>query len=711
MLAKLLDTMQRDSFSDSNTVDSIQFESAVKAGLYGNTTIANIEEATRHGLRNEDYRLQQETPDHYSDAQGLIGTQLRKLIVSDISDEAMFAIKGIEDEYTKGKILQFYQEIVTADIMEGFQEVSDRFKDIKAVQELLLEEVRNRGNNPELEEALEIVDGRFKLPLFHPLHSRRVESLLSSVFKNKVVKHKAPGGNLVQVSGVGYMNDLRVVVKDGALQHLEVRLPYWMKEKFSALQDENGEISPEKLAEHDLDRLIGYRIPTEDKYSMLPLKVVEFLPRESGGGIMLPPEITTITGSDFDVDKMYIHLPALYSKRYDKTKAKRDFEKANEGVAKLTEAIFNQIELEEVTDNEIFNNWWKDNKESYLLEEPELYRARYNKDKAALDNTKDARNNAKLDIAWSILTNKDTFSRVIKPGNFDNLEKLMKKVNDILKPDENLAIADPLTSLTMFSRNMAGKALIGIFANHNVNHAILQHSNVELAEMVSLNGFDATNLHSIKNENTEYISGDLSQYLAAIVDNAKNPISAYLNINMFTADIIAYMTRLGFSMDTVIGFINQPTIRELAKQYILNGSTNEAYVEAIRSLKATLVKRGAKSIDSKDITQDKMFEYIKKQNTQDYNDVQLTLLELFDRLRDDTFTLGKVVRVTRADNINRQLTMASNEIMARDMKDLETQETFTNIDSIWEGMPMMKAFYDYAVTETNKVLKKIFLMG
>ena len=50
--------------------------------------------------------------------------------------------------------------------------------------------------------------------------------------------------------------------------------------------------------------MVGYRIPTEDKYSMAPLKIVGFLPREAGDGIMLPNDITLLTGSDFDV-KLY----------------------------------------------------------------------------------------------------------------------------------------------------------------------------------------------------------------------------------------------------------------------------------------------------------------------------------------------------------------------------------------------------------------------
>ena len=80
------------------------------------------------------------------------------------------------------------------------------------------------------------------------------------------------------------------------------------------LVDENGKPDIKKFEELGIDRLLGYRIPTEDKYSMLPLKIVGFLPRESGGAIMLPPEITTITGSDFDVDKLYIMFYALENK-------------------------------------------------------------------------------------------------------------------------------------------------------------------------------------------------------------------------------------------------------------------------------------------------------------------------------------------------------------------------------------------------------------
>ena len=66
---------------------------------------------------------------------------------------------------------------------------------------------------------------------FTPFHAKRVESLVSSVYKNKVIRHKAAGGNLIQASGVGFMNDLKIIVENGRLKEVQVRLPYWMKEK------------------------------------------------------------------------------------------------------------------------------------------------------------------------------------------------------------------------------------------------------------------------------------------------------------------------------------------------------------------------------------------------------------------------------------------------------------------------------------------------
>ena len=69
--------------------------------------------------------------------------------------------------------------------------------------------------------------------------------------------------------------------------------------------DENGNqfVDINKVPE-ELKRLVGYRVPTEARYSMLPLRIKGFLPSSEGSKIMVPADITTIAGSDFDRQSM-----------------------------------------------------------------------------------------------------------------------------------------------------------------------------------------------------------------------------------------------------------------------------------------------------------------------------------------------------------------------------------------------------------------------
>ncbi len=87
------------------------------------------------------------------------------------------------------------------------------------------------------------------------------------------------------------------------LMYAECRLPALYKELFDNpyfIDKATGDIDFKKVSDMlpEVMDILGYRIPNEDKYSTLPLKVIGFLPTSSGGGIMLPAEITTISGSD-----------------------------------------------------------------------------------------------------------------------------------------------------------------------------------------------------------------------------------------------------------------------------------------------------------------------------------------------------------------------------------------------------------------------------
>jgi len=60
------------------------------------------------------------------------------------------------------------------------------------------------------------------------------------------------------------------------------------------------------IGENAEPNAIGYRIPTQSIASISPLKFVDVLPEVMGDTIVLPDEFTKLTGSDFDIDKLYV---------------------------------------------------------------------------------------------------------------------------------------------------------------------------------------------------------------------------------------------------------------------------------------------------------------------------------------------------------------------------------------------------------------------
>jgi len=64
----------------------------------------------------------------------------------------------------------------------------------------------------------------------------------------------------------------------------------------------------------DTLRAFGVRIPSQDKHSAITLKLVDFLPAHYGSIGVFPHELIEISGADFDVDKLYMHIMDSYTK-------------------------------------------------------------------------------------------------------------------------------------------------------------------------------------------------------------------------------------------------------------------------------------------------------------------------------------------------------------------------------------------------------------
>ena len=248
-----------------------------------------------HKVSYEDYGIQTATPEHAIDAVQLVGTQIRKLITADISDDTIIEVNG--KKMTKKEWLDLYNAINTENILQAFADVDKIFKDPKKVEEILLEEIRgNQRYGMDMMRACTLDENNnFNIPLFDPVQSQRVQTLLNSVIKSRITKQKIRGGALIQVSDYGLTDELHMVFKDKngnliswesyskknknatrenyeeyvkkareegslAIAYLECYMPAYSREFYEPLMNPNThQLDVTKLPE-DLRKLIGYRV-------------------------------------------------------------------------------------------------------------------------------------------------------------------------------------------------------------------------------------------------------------------------------------------------------------------------------------------------------------------------------------------------------------------------------------------------------------------
>lgn len=871
-----------NKFMEDNQIDVVQFESTTKVGKQGvidlndvNTeadVIQRLKDTTGIGFGNEnpnvvhkvsyeDYGIQTATPEHAIDAVQLVGTQIRKLITADISDDTIIEVNG--KKMTKKEWLDLYNAINTENILQAFADVDKIFKDPKKVEEILLEEIRgNQRYGMDMMRACTLDENNnFNIPLFDPVQSQRVQTLLNSVIKSRITKQKIRGGALIQVSDYGLTDELHVVFEgEGAnkrIKYLECYMPAYSREFYEPLMDPNThQLDVTKLPE-DLRKLIGYRVPTEDKYSMAPLYIKGFLPQQNGSAIMLPAEITTLSGSDFDVDKMYIMLPEFrILDRYRIKDAWDDFytDPAN---ADIVEEIDRNIGIafedyqrkhpedeldiddyiEFVQDQGVrkyqfsetardrFKEWFKSRRKQYSQGKGKIVKVKYDFNKSPQENSLEARNNLLIDMMYGVLTNADTASKILNPGGFDYQEKsarIMTILNDSYESDlvkalneggvkfnktikragkeikapissylfdlplelsneereERKKKGEPFISLTelaektkvkmdplsprtqvmLHQQNMTGAKLIGIYANHNANHALMQHTQLALDEengSFVLNGKRLTSLHDIMNGDKEFISKNNAGFLAASVDNVKNPVLAALNQNTFTADASMLLSRLGYNPIEIGLLMMQPIVQEITQTYFRESREGKGKDTIIDEV---LDKYKEKAALNNDLTYDNYKNnsfYIEeladnimlakeavtdRSQTSDFRKIefyqkQVAVGYLFKRIMNSADALKQLVQATRADTQKGAAgpTIADTELKMQKVKDLldqiENNDKFPlkNANVIFDGLlsdnpdtdslrerllsaplPFLQAFYTLGLQKTEEMLGSYF---
>lgn len=844
-----------NEFMEKNQIDVVQFESTVKVGKQGRiyingakdykTTMDILNNATGiaygnenpnviHSVSYKDYGIQTATPEHGIDAVQLVGTQIRKLITADIADDAQITIG--DKTMTKAEWLKLYNEINTENILQAFIEVDEIFQDKKEVERAIKEEIRGsaRYGMDMLRACTLDKNGLFNIPLYDPVQSQRVQTLLNSIIKNRITKQKIRGGALIQVSAYGLSDNLEIVFEgkgeNRRIKYLECYMPAYSREFYEPLMGEDGVLHIDDWVDsngvkhkglpENLRRLIGYRVPTEDKYSMAPLRIKGFLPQQNGSAIMLPAEITTLSGSDFDVDKLYIMLPEFQVKKnYNIKDAWDDFYNDPENADILDEVERNlnlgledyRIKHPDDADLDIddyleflqgqgikkyqlsenaqkrFSEWFKSRKSDYLTGY-DIEKLEYDYSKPAHqqkpfrgDRGKARRNNALIDMMWGILTNSDTASKMLNPGGFDKQKKAARivtildsmseeelanegyTVNDLLnlpldtlnklaaRAEKKLDPLSPRTQVILHQQNMTGGKMIGIYANHNANHALMQHTKLAVNdEYGSFNyaGVKRTSLHGIKNEKGDFISRNTANFLAASVDNVKDNTLHATNQNTFTGDASMLLSRLGYNPTEIAILMRQPIVMEITRKFFResrDGKSKDTIIEEVlkdttkyagmyENLSWANVKNNPFELETlmKDIQLYKEVGSMSQENRVKFYRRQAAVGVLFQRIMNTAQALADVTSATRADTQGGAAgpTIADTMIKMQKVEDLlinASKEKFplinvfvirdnihyASIDGLREQLlnsplPFLQAFYTLGLRQTERMFKQYF---
>lgn len=826
-------------FIDLNGIENAEdVKSKLQKEVYiGGTDTINPEVV--HEYNWDDYGIQVATPEHGINAPQLVGTQIRRLIGTDMGADAVFKVGN--KSLTRDQWRDYFNAVNTANIREAFKKLDKEFRDPKKISDLLISEIKSnsRYSNDLIEAVTLNKEGQFNIPIFDPSQSQKLQELLNSIVKSRIVKQEINGGSLIQATAWALNDKDRPQIvwgtdKNGQryIKYMEAYIACPDDKLYELLLEDDGSININKkdskgnyIVPAKYREAIGYRIPTEDKYSMIPIKVKGFLPRQVGSVIILPEEITTTTGSDFDVDKIYMMYHSLNFKDiYDIKAAWDDFYKSHpdivesieeskrinfkramdEAIEKNPEVDLSHYDMDELFEDfvrpyknymwvkgvkEAFSAWFNPIKDRYLSQksievvtynDTDIDLSDSNKNRKvdiyrqAKKNTKTQRDSMIIDLMWSVLTNPDTVGKMINPGNFDEQKRDARIVNllDSLSLDEidklgginkilNLSLKDadkmlekygkivnpltPDTWITYQQRNMSGAGLVPMAATQNASHALTQFTKnfgLKKPYRFIFNGKRLGSLNSVKSANDKFISRNVCSYLAAFVDNAKDPVAGDLNINNNTANLAFLLLRIGNSPITTSLILRQPAMMKVMK-YVNSGkySMSQAIEEAMEDYKKQRGNSpyGGKTIDfnftdewlAANIAAEKNGGDIHSSHIEEMEFAvnQIKVLVMLKQMSEAADALGDVVRRIRSDSqsggaggsiaagndkidgldkiLNNAATKASYPLQGLDFVN-EMMMSRTEEDIINSTLPIQTATFQWGLMATHDWYAKLF---
>lgn len=187
-----------------------------------------------------------------------------------------------------------------------------------------IEDMKNRFDKPGQEKLFDLLDTK-GISMNNPLFVEKLMQSLFNTMSKKTVAPKHAGGAFVLTSSFGWekhktKNSLRApeIVTDpktGEPLYAECYLP--------AMYSNDLRVGDSVYYDSEMySKMFGFRIPSSDIHSAVPLKVIGFYPAKGqDNAIVVPSEIVALHGADFDIDKLFVVRYGVFGEEASKTES------------------------------------------------------------------------------------------------------------------------------------------------------------------------------------------------------------------------------------------------------------------------------------------------------------------------------------------------------------------------------------------------------
>lgn len=620
-------------------IDMVAFESAIKVGgrkklsfykdgevnLSELTSNSDVDGVSGKGLATytqdlTQIRLQLNTDPH-EHLERSFGTQAIKIGFANVVDTRTYgenkglAVKGSEIKKNIMDAINSLSRIGQNKIKKEF--FTNGKVDNRKIVNYLQRQATNSGMSAEIIANLTVDEnGNIVVPIEAQSIRDWIQTKITSFVNKAVVDVNTPGGSAIQMSSFAYEAVGRSVKTDaelGSAFNQGKKLKFLAKEgHMQVILSENffRDILPEELKSASFyskrkwlidngiigSRMvdgveveskpygIGYRIPTQGLSSMFSFQVADIMPTTIGDTIIVPEEFTAMTGSDFDVDKLYL---ATYT--YKDGKRVSSDEKSEQGYV-----------------NKLLDNY------SLVL----------------TDFTNIAETRASIDTLTKILQKQ--ILPIVQPKN-------TVEVN----PMYELAPSFQLSRKTEYT---GGKAGIAPFALNSTNHALTQFTHLCI-NYSNANRYNLGQLDQVYGEDNQRIMDWLSALINAHVDVAKDPYIMALNVNSITYNMTSLLIRGGKGENTFY-FLAQPALRRFTKEMLESkgiigaekGITERDKLKSIAKEYMTSLREAIISLDDNDSNKAKYAQYYNSlaseyslPSIEGYDAVEVNYNDVFDK--------------------------------------------------------------------------------